>query len=87
MQQKEQYAEQAADIASKVQYTGAGGAAFFGLTLNELGVLVGIVIAILGFLVNWYYKHQAFLMRAEHANRRNRRKTDPKYFMPEDSED
>jgi MFS superfamily sulfate permease-like transporter len=86
MQEQQQYAEQASDIATKVQYTGAGGAAFFGLTLNELGVLVGIVIAILGFLVNWYYKHKSFLLREAEANARNRRHDDPQYFRPEEDE-
>jgi MFS superfamily sulfate permease-like transporter len=86
MQEQQQYAEQASDIATKVQYTGAGGAAFFGLTLNEVGVLVGIVIAILGFLVNWYYKHKSFLLREAEANARNRRHDDPKYYMRDDEE-
>jgi uncharacterized membrane protein len=47
--------------ATAAQYVGSGGALVFGLTANQwsvLGIIAGIVIALLGFLVNWYYRDQ-----------------------------
>ena len=41
---------------------------YFGLTLNEwsvLGIIVGILTTLAGFLVSWYYQHQKFLREGE----------------------
>lgn len=57
---KEDFAEKAADIGSKVQYTGATGSIIAGLALSEIGVIIGIIVGICGFFVTWYYKHRAF---------------------------
>lgn len=46
-------------IANGSQYGGAGGALIFGLTANEFAAIAGVIIALAGFLVNWYYKHKA----------------------------
>lgn len=48
----------AAKTATAAIYAGSSGAIYFGLTANELGVFVGIAVAIAGFVVNVYYKHQ-----------------------------
>lgn len=42
--------------ASWLSYTASGSAVVCGFTLNDLGMLVGIVVGIGTFLVNWYYK-------------------------------
>ncbi len=47
-----------AATGSKATYTGAGASVFGWLTSNEFAVLVGVVIAVAGFLVNWYYRHK-----------------------------
>lgn len=48
--------EDAGIIASKVTaYGGAAGTVFFGLTLNELGVVIGSVVAILGLALGQYW--------------------------------
>jgi hypothetical protein len=47
-----------ADIGSKVTYTGAGTAIIFGLTVNEVVALIGLCVAVLGYLTNAYYKHR-----------------------------
>jgi NADH:ubiquinone oxidoreductase subunit 5 (subunit L)/multisubunit Na+/H+ antiporter MnhA subunit len=52
------------DVAHKVAQVGAGGALVFGLTLNEFGVVVGIVVGVLGFLVQVYYRHKEFRLKA-----------------------
>jgi hypothetical protein len=42
--------------ATKVTYTGSGGVVIGALTYSDFTVLVGLVLAIGGFIVNWYYK-------------------------------
>ena len=42
------------------------------MTLNEIAIIVGIVLSILTFGVNWFYKHKAHL-RAEKWNGEDRR--------------
>lgn len=48
-----------AGIASKTTYSGAGITIGGFLLTNEFAVLVGILAAVGGFAVNWYYKRQA----------------------------
>lgn len=87
---KQEFADKASEVATKVQYTGAGTTVIFGLSLNELGVITGIIIGVLGFLTNWYYSHRAFAMKQarhereqlEWEERRDRRSDDPEYFVP-----
>jgi hypothetical protein len=50
-------------ISDKVMYGGAAGSIFFGLTASEFGILVGAFCAIAGFLVSWYYKHKAYMLK------------------------
>ena len=54
--------EKAATVA---QYAGAGSAVLFGLTANEIGVLVGCLVGICGLLLNWYYKHMHYRLAKE----------------------
>ena len=67
--------EVTAAVASKATYGGAGGS-FAGFMLsNEFVALVGLLVALAGFLVNWYYRaaqdrrdqieHEARLRRGE----------------------
>lgn len=44
--------------ATYATYTGAGSAVFFGLTANEFAAIGGVVIALIGLLVNIWFKHQ-----------------------------
>lgn len=39
-------------------YGGGASALFFGLTANELAALCGIVVGVLGLLVQWYYNRR-----------------------------
>jgi len=49
-------------------YAASGVTILAGLSLSDWGVLIGIVIAIATFGMNWYYKHQAFnLMRQKRS--------------------
>lgn len=44
--------------ATTAQYGGSGAAVYFGLTANEIAAFGGLIIAIIGLLVNIWYKHQ-----------------------------
>ena len=52
----EKAVEQSAD---KVAYAASGGAFLAGMTASDIAAFAGIVIAMLTFFVNWYYKHKA----------------------------
>ena len=45
-------------IASAATYGGSSAAIIFGLTANEFAAISGVVIAVIGLLVNIYFKHQ-----------------------------
>jgi hypothetical protein len=47
-----------AAAGSKATYTGAGMTVGGWLLSSEFAVLVGIVIGVAGFFVNWFYKHR-----------------------------
>lgn len=55
-----------ANISHKIAQTGAAGSVIFGLTLNEWGVLVGIVIAVSGFAMQWYYRRKEYKLKAKY---------------------
>ena len=45
-------------VANTATYAGSSAAVFFGLTANEIAAFGGLIIAIIGLWVSWYYKHQ-----------------------------
>ena len=47
-----------AALGSKATYTGAGASILGWIMSSEFGILVGIILGVAGFLVNWYYKHK-----------------------------
>jgi hypothetical protein len=54
-------AEAAHKAASAATYGGSGVAVYFGFSPGEwqvIGILGGLIFAALGFLTNWYFKHQ-----------------------------
>ena len=53
----------AAAAASKATYLGAGVTVGGSLSMNEMVGVAGLVLTLLTFAVNWYYKHK--LTRAE----------------------
>lgn len=42
----------------KATYVSAGGTVYFGLTLNEIGVIVGIIATIVTLGMNWWFKRE-----------------------------
>lgn len=45
-------------VGSKATYTGAGMTIGGWFLSSEFAVLMGMLIGVAGFLVNWYYKHK-----------------------------
>lgn len=45
-----------ADAGSKITYAGAGTSVASWAVSSEFGIMLGIVVGVAGFLVNWYYK-------------------------------
>lgn len=59
--------------ANVVTQAAAAGTVYFGLTLNEIGVIIGMFVAVVGLVgqlgLTWYYKHQHLeLARQKRAN-------------------
>jgi uncharacterized membrane protein len=51
--------------AQKVMVGGGAGALYGGLTANDIASFSGVLIALLGMLVHWYYKHKQDRRNAE----------------------
>lgn len=75
---RESIEQTVSEISTKVTYTGAGtGALGWLLSSNFIG-LVGVGVALAGFLVNWYYKHkQNQREEAEYLKRMDKLTTRP----------
>jgi hypothetical protein len=50
-------------ITTGLSYSAAAANIVFGLTINEISILVGIFLAMATFLINWYYKHQGMKLK------------------------
>ncbi len=69
-EQQTAYEAALAAVGSKATYGGAGASVFGWFTSNEFALLVGVVVAVGGFVINWYYKHKEDKRRqAEHDQR------------------
>lgn len=51
--------------ATAAQYGGSASAVYFGLTANEIAAFGGLIIAIIGLIVNIWYKHQHLKLARE----------------------
>lgn len=59
-----------AAAGSKVTYGGATTSIVGWMLSSEFGILVGVVLGVAGFFVNWYYRHKEDKRRqAEHEHR------------------
>ena len=55
-----------ADAGSKVTYAGGGSAFLFGMTANELAAIGGLIIAVIGLIINGVFKWLAHRAMIEH---------------------
>ena len=54
--------------ATTAQYGGSASAVYFGLTANEIAAFGGLIIAIIGLVVNIWYKHQHLKIAKQKAD-------------------
>lgn len=47
-------------VANAATYGGSSSAVFFGLTANEFAAIGGLIVAIIGLVVNILYKHKHY---------------------------
>lgn len=47
-----------AEKSTIAAYSSSGSLIVFGVTMNDLALIVGMVFALATFILNWYYKHQ-----------------------------
>lgn len=43
---------------SIASYVSSGSLVIFGMSANDFAVLVGLILALFTFVLNWWYKHQ-----------------------------
>ena len=60
--------ERAAEIASRVTYSTAGGTFVAGISLNEWAAIVGMIATIGAFCLTWYYKAQHLKLAQRRAS-------------------
>lgn len=60
-------AEVAESAANKSTYVGGTLATIGGLTANEIAAFGGLALAVVGFLLNWWYKHQHLKLARKRA--------------------
>lgn len=49
-------------------YSTSGSLMVFGVTMNDLALIVGMFFALATFVLNWYYKHQQLKMIERRVN-------------------
>lgn len=55
------------DHSTPASYISAFFAIIAGLTLTDVGIIIGIVTAILTMAVNWFYRHQEYKIESAKA--------------------
>jgi tetrahydromethanopterin S-methyltransferase subunit G len=64
--------EQVAEIATKASYTTTAGSIIFGLTINEIGVLIGIVLGIATYVTNLIFRLKHLSLERDYKERQLR---------------
>jgi len=64
--------EKVAEIATGTSYTAAGGTIVFGLTINEIGVLIGIVLGIATYITNLVFRLKHLSLERDYKERQLR---------------
>lgn len=54
--------------SSAATYIAGSSAVVFGLSATEFAAFVGAAVAVLTFVVNWWYKHKAFKLMQKNCN-------------------
>lgn len=67
MKASEHIEQVATTVADKVTITGASTGVVGWIMNNNVLGLIGVCIALAGFLVNWYYKHKHYKLAEKQA--------------------
>lgn len=59
----DKHLENIGNLASHATYTASGVLVFLGFTLSDLALLLGMFLGLCTFGMNWYYKHQAYVLK------------------------
>ena len=59
--------QSAAAAATTATYTASTGAVILGLSAHEFAAIVGVCIALLTFVINWWYKEQHLRLARQQA--------------------
>lgn len=51
--------------ASKATYGGAGVTIFGGFALNDVAIVVGMLVGVIGLVIQWHYKRKAVMAEIE----------------------
>lgn len=66
-----------ATVGSKATYTGATASILGWVLSSEFGILMGLLLGVGGFIVNWYYRHKEDKrQQVEHELRISRKRSD-----------
>lgn len=57
-------------VTSGAAYTSSGLTLYWGLTMNELGVAVGIGATIVTLIMNWYFKREHLKIARQQLDRK-----------------
>jgi len=52
------------DVSHKLAQVGAASSLIFGLSINEWGVLIGILVGVGGLVMQWYYRRKEYKLKA-----------------------
>jgi hypothetical protein len=69
MQNIQEHIESGANVATKIMYSGAGASVVSGITLNQIGVIFGMLVGLVGCAINWYYRAQGHKLKVETAKK------------------
>jgi hypothetical protein len=53
---------------SIASYAASGSLVIFGMSANDFAVMIGLVLAVATFLLNWIYKHRHFKLIERQVN-------------------
>jgi hypothetical protein len=53
------------NVAHIVTQVSSASAVVFGLSLNDIGAIAGMIMAAIGLVVTWYYRHKEYELKKQ----------------------
>ena len=60
MQQEHIETATSATATTVASYASSGGLIVFGMSMHDFAAVVGVILAVATFAVNWYYRHKEY---------------------------